>query len=131
MIWPLVTGDSKNEYVVSYRDLQGLHGKWGRDFSSKRRAKVKGEQVTRYHAGVDLFADEGDLVVAMEDGDIVAILPFHHGTYAIYQITDTGLMLMYGEVAENSWSDFGIRRGQLPWRVLQGDSIAEVGRMSG
>ncbi len=40
-------------------------------------------------------------------------------------------MLMYGEVAKNSWSDFGIRRGQLPWRVLQGDAIAEVGRMSG
>lgn len=114
-IWPIRSGHPRR-LDVSYKDVRDKwHGKWGRHFRAPRGS--------RYHSGVDLFANDKDLVVAMEDGKIVAILPFYHGNWAIYQLTDSGLLINYGEIANKSWMPF---RLQLNQRVTQGQAIARL-----
>lgn len=125
-IWPIATED-ENKIQVSYEDVKGKwHGKWGRHFGTAR----KGKTVTRHHVGVDLFADNGDVVKAMEDGEIIAILPFHAGSWGIYVKNDSGDIVNYGEVKKGSWSKFGIKRGiGTGQRVAAGQPIAQIGVM--
>lgn len=126
--WPLVTRHPRDPQV-SYVDVrEKWHGKWGREFGASRESKDKrtGEILARRHAGVDLFAEEGDEVVAMEPGTVVAILTFHHGAYAIYVQNDTGDVVNYGEVEKGSWWKYGVHAGS---RVRRGQKIARLGKM--
>lgn len=58
------------------------------------------------HEGVDLYAEEGDAVIAIEDGKVLKIIPFTgeitntpwwNNTYAIF-IEHNGYILNYGEL---------------------------------
>lgn len=124
--WPLITRHPR-DLQVSYVDVRDKwHGKWGREFGASRKSAEEGEAVKRHHAGVDMFANEGDVVVAMETGVVVGTLPFHHGSWAVYVLNDTGDVINYGEVEQNSWRPFGIQVGS---RVRRGQKIARLGKM--
>lgn len=132
-LWPIDT-DEEGKVVVSYRDVRGKwHGKWGYHVGSKRKGD-DGSQ--RYHSGVDLFADDRDVVIAMEDGEVIAMLPFHHETWGVYVRNSNGQVVNYGEVKKNSWTEFGF-----PAQVIEGETetipvkagqpLARVGTQSG
>lgn len=132
-VWPVVTKERVG--VVSYQDAAGKwHGSAGNAFTAKRYRKVKdkatGKMVKtgelRYHVGIDLGGEPGDLVVATEKGKIVAIQSFTAGTWAILEETDTGIVVLYGEVAKGSWSEFGIKVGVT---VEAGQALARIGVM--
>ena len=121
-LWPL---KSTHRYAdrLSYLDVNNkLHGNGARMFGAKRGSK------TRRHAGVDLYAEPGDLVIATEDGTISAMYHFYHGAYALLVCTDTGITINYGEVKKDSWKEFGLKKGD---RVRKGEPIARIGVMSG
>lgn len=130
-LWPISTTQAA-KVVVPYRDVQKKwHGKWGRHFGSKRVSKDVGE---RHHAGLDLTADEGDVVRAMEPGFLLGIYPFHHGTWSLYVLQDSGIWVNYGEVGFKSWQEFGFPRQLAPGqmiRVDRGQPLGRIGRQSG
>ncbi len=84
------------------------------------RAKGK-----RRHAGVDLYAPAGSVVLAPESGTIVATQRFNGPrAHAVLLQTDTGPVILLGEVFPGSWNDFGLSIGS---RVDAGDPVARVG----
>lgn len=118
--WPIVTNHPR-KWMISYRTKEGeIIGNGARRFMADRGAK--------FHAGIDLYGRPGDLIVAMEDGVIVNHYHFFHGTHALIVQHDSGLVINYGEVAKNSWKEFGLKKGS---RVQKGKAIARVGLMSG
>lgn len=127
-IWPVDT-DETRKIQVSYQDVRGKwHGKWGREFGASRKAKDGGK---RTHVGIDLFADPGDVVLAMEDGEVLAALPFYKKTGALYVRSDSGHVVNYGELEHRSWRDYGIPNGiETGHRVRAGQPIARVGLSS-
>lgn len=131
--WPLAT-TAPSKLRVSYEDVRGLwHGSYGRAFGASRKStnKATGETYRRIHVGIDLFADDGDTVLAMEDGEILATLPYYKGLGALYVKGDSGLIVNYGEIRMNSWKDFGIKTGvETGQRVTAGQLLARVGTAS-
>jgi murein DD-endopeptidase MepM/ murein hydrolase activator NlpD len=131
--WPLATKDD-HKLKVSYEDVRGKwHGKWGRHMGASRTSTDEhGNKYKRVHVGVDLFADPGDVVLAPEDGTVIATLPFYRGTGALYLRTDSGIVVNLGEIEEGSWRKFGIGTGDLEskggHRVAAGQPVAKVGR---
>jgi murein DD-endopeptidase MepM/ murein hydrolase activator NlpD len=120
-IWPIVTSHS-SRFTVSYRTLGGkIIGNGARRFMAKR-----GD--AKYHVGIDVYARHGDPVVACESGQIVNLYHFYHGAYAMIVQCDTGLVINYGEIAKNSWKEFGLAEGA---RIKKGQPIARIGTMSG
>lgn len=76
---------------------------------------------TRHHAGVDLSARAGDIVVATEAGVVVAHQRFNGPqAHAMLVQTDTGPVVLYGEVYRESMKRIGAR-------VEAGWHIANVG----
>ncbi len=128
-VWPLRTYDDA-KLRVSYEDVrEKWHGSWGRIFGAKRTStNDDGSKYHRVHVGVDLFADPGDVVVAPEDGEVIAALPFYKGTGAVYILTNSGIIVNLGEVAEGSWTKYGIPTGTKRVPVHAGDAVAKVGR---
>lgn len=123
-MWPVSTRH-RRRLVTSYWTDEGIRGAWGRHFGAKR---VGSEGQLRRHAGVDLFGYEGDLVMAPEDGLVLAILPFHHGTWALYLRTTDGRVLTLGEIRRYSWREFGVAPNT--W-VKRGSGLARLGVMTG
>lgn len=122
--WPVLTKHSQR-LVVSYWGPSGVRGHSGRAFGSLRHDE---DGTERRHAGVDLFADEGDVVVAPEDGHVLAILPFHSGSWALYLRSMLGdRVVNLGEIAARSWREFGIAKGD---QVIQGQPLARVAKMN-
>lgn len=120
-VWPIVTNHSK-KFEVCYRALNGDYfGNSSRYFMSKRSGG-------RYHSGVDLYGNPGDPILAMEDGVITNHYHFYHGTYALFVQCDSGLVINYSEVKNESWKEFGLSIGS---RVRRGQPIARVGLMTG
>src|SRR5690606_13340370 len=107
--------------VVSYWTAGGVRGYSGLAFAASRMVV---EGATK-HAGVDLFARKGDVVVAPEDGRVLAILPFNAGTWAVYvrSLLDDGVVNL-GEVEKLSWREFGVKPGQT---VHVGQPLARIG----
>jgi murein DD-endopeptidase MepM/ murein hydrolase activator NlpD len=122
--WPVLTKHS-GRLQTSYLAEEGWHGYSGRAFSAKRQTS---EGVARRHAGVDLFGRDQDVVVAPESGTVLAILPFHHGTWAVYLITDDDVVINLGEVEKYSWREFDIGPGD---PVAEGQPVARIGVQSG
>jgi peptidase M23-like protein len=128
--WPIM-GLSKQGRLVSYKASDGsIEGRSGRMFMANRkgeRDKVKG--VPRWHVGVDLFANRGDVIVACEDGTIVECHPFlkakshNQQTYALL-IRHSTAVVNYGEVAPDSLDRNNLRIGM---KVQAGQPIAFVG----
>lgn len=114
--WPVVTTNKPG--LVSYEDTSGTtHGNWARKFGAPREG-------TRWHVGIDIYADYLDPVIAMEDGTVLEIQHFNLGTYAILVQNDSGIVVLYGEVENGSWKEFGVYEGA---RVSKGNPIARVG----
>jgi len=119
-IWPLISEHSKR-WTISYRTINGeIIGNGARRFMAKRGEK--------YHVGIDLYCSHGDPVIAMEDGEIVNLYHFFHGAWCLIVQCDSGLVINYGEVARNSWKEFGLGKGS---RIKKGQGIARIGTMSG
>jgi murein DD-endopeptidase MepM/ murein hydrolase activator NlpD len=86
--------------TVSYVTNRGRHvGNYSYRFFAKRKGSDGSDRV---HAAMDLYAREGDPVVACEDGEIVAYYHFHRGTYCIIVQNTSGEVINYGEVAADS-----------------------------
>ncbi len=99
-----------------------------RSFGAKRPAHKQG-QCLRYHGGVDLGAPFWSPVVAPESGTVTQTQTFFGPeAYALFLTTDTGIVLLMGEVWPDSWDEFGVHKGS---RVNKGDPIARVGRSPG
>lgn len=62
----------------------------------------------RTHVGIDLFANHGDVVVAVADGTIVSFKHFYRGTYALL-IDHGSYVVNYGEVARESLTLYGLK----------------------
>jgi len=120
--WPVET-TAAGRLVTSYLSASGWRGYSGRAFGAKRKAD---DGTVRRHAGVDVWANEHDLVVAPQDGRVIAVLPFYRGTWAVYVRTADDQVINLGEVANVSYREFGIRPGM---EVKQGQPVARIGRM--
>lgn len=79
----------------------------------------------RHHAGVDLYAPRGSPVVAPEAGTLIRWHRFvgPHSVALLMQ-TDTGIVILFGEVEPRSWEKHGLKIGS---RVRAGQTVAEVG----
>ena len=119
--WPVVTADPQ-ALVVSYLTTAGKPV--GRD---SRRFLADRSNGARHHVGIDLFCQEEDDVVACAAGTIVSFLPFlNSGGEETFQliVEHDGVVINYGEVAENSPSIFGWKRGD---KVKAGQRIGRIG----
>lgn len=119
--WPVVTEHPRGKQASYFTKSGSFRGWWGRNFGAKRK---RPEGPDGRHAGNDLAGYQGDVVVAAQDGEIIAMLPFYKGTWALYLKTDDGLVLNYGEIDKDSWKEFGRRTGD---RVSAGESLARIG----
>jgi len=117
--WPVLTSDDRVGQV-GYVDVNGQsHGNTSRRFGANRDGHT--------HAGVDLYGYNGDPVVAIADGTVVATQTFHLGSHAI--LVDHGsFVALYGEVAPGSWDEFGVDVGS---HVRAGEAIARIACMQG
>jgi murein DD-endopeptidase MepM/ murein hydrolase activator NlpD len=118
--WPVITRDTQ-AMKVSYRTApNNVAGRPSREFLANR------QDGRRYHVGMDIFCHQGDVVLAIADGTVVAFYPFYQGTNALF-VAHAGVVVNYGEVSPNSESEFG-------WRVngpvTAGQKIARVGRLN-
>ncbi len=120
--WPVKTKHG-GRLLVSYWTAGGHRGYSGRAFAADREDVVDGKIYERSHAGVDLFARAGDVVVAPEDAKVLAILKFNAGTWAVY-LRAGGRVVNLGEVEKLSWRKFGISPGVV---VVEGQPLARVG----
>lgn len=95
----------------------------------------------RYHAGVDIHAPRGTVVVAMEAGKIVNFQGWRsptakqrakmspeeqarRTTKALLLELDSGPVIVYGALIPDSWQEFGVSKGT---RVARGQPLARVG----
>ena len=119
LFWPVCTSHPRGR-EVAYKGVNGVtYGMNGRRFLADRSPD-------RFHVGVDLWGNDGDLIVACEDGKIVNHYHFYRGVHALFVQCDSGHVINYGEVREASWNEFGLDIGS---RVQAGQPIAVVGRM--
>ncbi|NJL22478.1 MAG: peptidoglycan DD-metalloendopeptidase family protein, partial [Leptolyngbyaceae cyanobacterium SM1_3_5] len=123
--WPIVTRISQGR-TVSYTANDGSTVGW-----AGRRWLADRSEGRRYHVGIDLFANFGDPVVAIENGEIVHFYPFCCGetktTNALF-VAHSNVVVNYGEVAPDSLRRTGLRVGS---RVRAGQVIGYVGRNPG
>jgi murein DD-endopeptidase MepM/ murein hydrolase activator NlpD len=84
--WPIRTRDRRGR-EVAYR------GKDNVIYGSNARRFLADRSPDRYHVGVDLWAESGDVVVACEDGKIVNHYHFYNGVHALIVQCDSGLVI--------------------------------------
>ncbi|MFN8490555.1 MAG: M23 family metallopeptidase [Caldilineaceae bacterium] len=128
--WPVRTA-RKDARVVSYmyQAPSGIVGQAGRMFLAGRKGKRNGQEALRWHAGIDLFANRKDVVVACEDGTIIDFSFFYAAksgqrTYKLLiQHDGSGVVVNYGEVTGDSLSKNGLHVGM---RVAAGQPIGFV-----
>ncbi len=115
--WPLRSSDSRR-LDIAYEATDGtIIVNEARYFHAPRQ--------DRYHAGVDLYGNPGDALIACEDGRIVNFYSFYEGTYAlIVEFPDK--VVNYGEVADDSLTRTGLRVNDT---VEAGEVIGAVGRL--
>ncbi len=123
--WPLVSKDPKNKLITYRKSNSEIRKYGGRAFLDKRSGY-------RHHMAVDLYAREGDPVIACEDGVIRSFYHFYRGVYALF--VDHGhVVINYGEVAANSlkrcFGSSSVGVGSLNIPVKAGQTIAYVGKM--
>lgn len=116
--WPVIT-DNKYKNWVSYKKTDGKYA--GNPARSFGWVRTNG----RYHAGMDLYGDPGDPVIASESGTVVGIQGFLGPTKAmLVEGDDTGIVILYGEITDKSWEKFGLKKGS---HVNKGQQIATIG----
>lgn len=119
-LWPVLTNNSR-AYEVPYKNLEGkyVNGNSSRAFGATRGS---GE---RYHAGIDLYCNDQDVCIAVEDGTVVGIQGFLNITKALLLQTKSGIVVLYGEIEDGSWNDFAIKKGSI---VKKGQKICRIGK---
>lgn len=116
--WPTITKHTRGN-EVPYKKLDGKYvGNAARSFGVPRSDGV------RKHAAIDLYCYGNDVVVAMESGTVVGIQGFLGPTKALVIQGDSGVVSLYGEIKNNSWSEFDIKKGT---KVKGGQPIARIG----
>ena len=130
IFWPVRTRHDAGR-IVSYVD----ENKQGHGYGSKRLPTrhrdflAPRDDGKRYHVAVDLFANYGDVVVAIEDGTIIDWDYFYHGVWRLLvRCKSNGLVINYGEVDKSSLDHFKLKKGR---DVKAGQPIALIGKMSG
>jgi murein DD-endopeptidase MepM/ murein hydrolase activator NlpD len=119
VVWPVLTRDDRRGQV-GYVDVNGgKHGNQSRAFGAPRDG--------RRHAAVDLYGVNGEPVVAIANGVVIATQSFHLGTSAML-VAHPGFVALYGEIRPGSWNDFGVGIGS---QVRAGQQIARIGCMVG
>jgi murein DD-endopeptidase MepM/ murein hydrolase activator NlpD len=89
------------------------------------RQRVGDDGRLRFHAGMDLPAPEGTVVVAPENGRILKSQTFNGPrAHALLLETSSGLVINLGEVEPDSWTMFGVGPGSPVWA---GQAVATVG----
>ena len=116
--WPLITKNSRGREVPYLTKSKKYIGNPSRSFGVLR------SDGDRYHVGLDLYCDLNDVVVAMESGTVVNTQGFLGPTKALLIQGKSGLVVLYGEIKNNSWDEFGIKEGSV---VKAGDPIARIG----
>lgn len=96
-IWPL----QKRDPLLVPRFIQGKGPN-----SPRCLGYVRGDG-NRHHAGVDLHANFGDVIVAVDSGKIVNFYYFYNGTFALF-IDHGNYVVNYGEVDAFSLKKFGL-----------------------
>lgn len=108
-LWPLAGGGRKR--VARYGGLA---------FGASR-----GGDTPHHHVGIDILAPRGTVVVAPEAGTLVTSQRFNGpNAHALVFQTDSGPVILFGEVEPRSWSDYGLSMGS---RVEAGAPVAKVG----
>lgn len=117
-IWPIApSSHNSRKYTVSYKDTQGKwHGAAARSFKWGRGS--------RYHVGMDLYANPGDVVLAPEDGVVVGKQTFLLGTGAMLIRLDSGITVLLGETEMGAADRLGVHVGS---RVVRGQPVTRVG----
>ena len=116
--WPVITKHSRGD-EVPYKKLDGKYvGNAARSFGVPRQDGI------RKHAAIDLYSYGNDIVVAMESGIVVGIQGFLGPTKALLIQGDSGIVSLYGEIKNDSWNEFGIKKGT---KVKAGQPIARIG----
>lgn len=115
--WPIhFSSKEARRFEVPYVDVDGKwHGNASRAFKASRG--------DRWHAGVDIYADGEDIVVAPEDGEVVGRQYFYEGTGAIMLALDSGVNVLLGEVKIGGALEFGLDVGK---RVTRGQPVTRV-----
>jgi murein DD-endopeptidase MepM/ murein hydrolase activator NlpD len=117
--WPVLDPGPNTRLVSYHPSPDKTIGNIGRCFFDDRPG--------RHHVGVDLFAEEGDPVVACADGKIVSFYKFYNSkgrdTFALVVAHD-GVVINYGEVAPNSLQEFGLKIGD---PVQAGQTVGRIG----
>jgi murein DD-endopeptidase MepM/ murein hydrolase activator NlpD len=109
LYWPVVTSDKKKGGVINYFTADGSLAKGASPTGCFMGIRQNGMRV---HLGVDLWSNPGDVVIAIEDGIVVASStgyytgedhitkkPFSTGCIFVKNKSN-GLVLNYGEVDE-------------------------------
>jgi len=131
LYWPVRSAKSHYGRAVSYVgvDNKGYgfgKGTSGREFLCGRPAGGN----ERFHAGIDVYGDHHDLIVACEAGEVVNLYPFYPSPNPLVSCLivqhDSGVVVNYGEVDPASLKKYGMKVGV---RVMPGQPIAAVGRM--
>lgn len=130
---PLAQGSSPTWPIPGFKTFSKTSFGGDRPFGSKNPE--------RYHAGVDIHAPRGTVVVAMEPGTVVAFqgwqsptakqrktmspeLVQYRTTKALLLELDSGPVIVYGALIPESWQEFGIAKGS---RVSKGQPLGRVG----
>lgn len=117
----------RDEDPVGFRDHP--EGTTGLPMGDRHPGAFGYERANHIHEGVDLYCPEGTPVAAVEDGVVVAVIPFTglsaeppspwwHDTQAVLVEGESGVVV-YGEVGVGT----GIREGV---RVAAGETIGHV-----
>lgn len=119
--WPVLS-KGPDRFSIGYISASGeKHGNQSRRFGAQRPDG-------RRHAGIDVYAKDGDVLVASEPGVVTMVRnTFNLGTGILFLATDSGITLAYGEIDPGSWGEFGVKTGS---RVARGQRLARVGCMS-
>lgn len=120
--WPVITADTQ-AMKISYRtgpDKNSVAGKFSRHFLADRQGGK------RFHVGMDIFCHQGDVVLALADGEILNFYAFYEGTNALF-VAHQGVVVNYGEVSPTSSSEFNWKVHD---KVKGGQPIARVGRLN-
>lgn len=124
-LWPIKSSKNDRWLEVAYEDHSGeMHGNASRRFLATRPSKGP---PTRYHTGVDLYANPGDIVVAPESGVVVGtqrFLPSIPGEDALLIRGYQGVTVLLGEMEAGSWKEFGVKDGVA---VKKGQPVGRIG----
>ena len=131
LYWPV--RNPKNHYgrAVSYLGADNKGYGFGKGTSDRHflAGRPAGGH-DRFHAGIDIYGDHHDIIVACEAGTVVNQYLFYPSDNPLVSCLivqhDSGVVINYGEVEPASLKKYGMKKGV---RVQPGQPIAEVGRM--